>query len=796
MYRSRTTVSIGFDASPGALDPVWTNTGFTWTDVSTWVHEYSCGRGGGEMAGLTPGPATVVFDNTDGRFDPSNGSSPYAGQMLAGKPIRIREQINLLPLALSTGDDVASLTLIGAPTVTVSAAQARSASNSISVTAGAGTIGFTTPVGTAGYPVFGPGDREPLTASVWVKRTSATGRTVTVSVRFYDAAGSVVSTVSGTGVVSSASWQQVSVQTSTPLTAVFAAVRVEIAGAVVGDAHFVDDLHLVPSTSLGSLTWFPGGPIDVFRGSIDSWLPVQSFPGYASTTVAASGSWSVLGEQPFGESLWETLIARSRPDLWWRLGEMSEDEAAVDSSGHGVDGRYRRDQGGTPVTFVDGLIAQDSNGAVNFDSTWKQYIEGPSITTFTSGYFTFVMWIRSYPAASACTLFDSSRLRVTMSAAGAISAEFLGLVASSTRDVRDGQPHQIMVFCDSGGFVSVQIDNDVAVEVPGILGAERTQLRCYVGRDLAGTAAQYASITIDEVLLWQSNAPVAEWLFLAGTAGRLPAPPSSALIQQLTPRRLANFVVDLFGSPNAEGLSVYAGDEAGIQLDRITMSSPLEMLANCATMGQLIIFEGTDGTPQVTGARYRPSTSNAFLSDTVTIGQGVGEYPYIGDPVIDFGESSVINLVNVNRPDLATVTYRNQTSIDARGIRPIDVTLYSTVDRHARDLAAWLLNQYAAEGRRLTGIRPDVVRVDAAQMALLLEIGDVITVKDQTVDGRTITSTVRVVGKTVAKRRPAKGLPVLAVELQLSPIRIQPLVLDTGAYGQPGPAASIGKLGP
>jgi hypothetical protein len=50
-----------------------------WTDVSQYVRQWSSTRAGrnSELARTEPGTATVLLDNRDGRFDPSNTSSPY-----------------------------------------------------------------------------------------------------------------------------------------------------------------------------------------------------------------------------------------------------------------------------------------------------------------------------------------------------------------------------------------------------------------------------------------------------------------------------------------------------------------------------------------------------------------------------------------------------------------------------------------------------------------------------------------------------------------------------------------------
>lgn len=790
-YRARATLQIGFAAASGSIDPAWSNN--TWTDVSTYMLAYDVKRGSAEFDGITPGTGTITLDNPGALFDPSNTGSTYYGQMLDGKPVQILEQVNLLSLACSIGEDPGSLVVIGGVAIIASTTQAHSGPRSLRLTtSGAGAIGFTTPAGLAAAPTT-PG--EPITVGAWIMRTSATNRSATVSAVFYSAAGAVLSTVPSGAVNTSGAWQQMLVQTVAPANSAFVALRVDIAASVIGDVHYVDDLMVVPSTGPGASTWFPGGPISVFKGQIDSWLPVQMFPGDSTCELQVSGSFQQIASVPTDGSLWSTFVGRLRPDLWWRLGETDETTPAWDSSGNGRHGRYVRDLGGTPISFTDGLVNLDSDGAVNLDATWRQYIEGPGIA-WPSTVFTVALWIKGYPAASACTLFDSSRLSIAMTAAGQITVNYLGLVATTTStviDVRDGRAHLIFVSCTAGA-VTVTVDQDFvgSATAAGILGAERTQLRTYVGRDQTGTVSSFATITIDEVLIWFDVTIDNTWLYLCGVACSIRP---NDLIEHPTPAQLAQFLINMFGSPRPLAITDVPIQNTMV-IDVVPMSSALEMLNTAAIAGQLTIYEARDGTPTIGVQSYVAKQGSAFLGIAPTvIGLGAGEFPYAGTIPVDFGEASQINMVTVDRPNIASLTFRNQSSINARGPRPTSITLWSTVERCARDLATWLLAQYGSTVRRLGPIQPDCTRIDTLQAMLWLEINDVILVKDLTVDGRTISTLVRVTGIETARTRDENGLPVLSVTLTVSNIRVQPIVLDSTAYGVLAPAANPGKWG-
>lgn len=775
MFRSRCTIEIGFDADPGDLDPWWIDSGFTWTDVSNYGLSYDVSRGGPEMSGVGVATGFVVLDNLDGRFDPANSGGAYYPDLRVGKPIRIREQINLLSLPVSNGDTVSGLTGTGGSTLSSSSAQHKSGTASILISGG---TGFRTAGGTSGIAVF---EGEPITAIASVLRTSATGRAVKVQVRFYDAGGTFVSTVSGSNVTSSGSWQQMSVQTTAPATAAYAALYVVITGGTAGDAHYIDELALLPASGAEALVWFPGGPIDVFRGQVDRWLPAQQFPHWSTCTLSVSGALTAMAAQPVGSSLWSTLVARSDPSLWWRLGDPDVVSGAADSSGNHHRGRYRAALGSTPVTITDGLITDDPDGAVNLDATWLQFIEVAAGWEWSATTCTIALWIKAFPGAGACTLVDSSRITIEMDSSGHISADVLGITAATSAfDVRDGNPHLIWLRVGAG-TVSLTVDFRDSASASGIFTADRTNKRLYVGRDQAGTVASYASFTIDEFVIWQGVSLAPDWFYLAGLAG---AVRSGDQLGRPTPTDIAQFLIDLYGSPTATGGTASPADYVPLRISRIPLAGLLDMLSTASLLGRLCIFEARDGTPTVYPIVYIPSSSTLANLPVPTWGIDPGDFRYLDTPAVDYGEGAVINTVTVSRPAGATpLTFTDATSRSEVGVRSVDLATWSVRDADARQLAGWILTQFASDRRRVYELRPDCSLVDACQMALWHEIGDVCTVTELTVDGRAIDTVVRIVSTRIARTSGANGLATLQATLGLSTVRVQPMVLDSADYG-------------
>lgn len=85
-------VEIAFTSTPYTASP-------TWVDVTAYVREITTRRGrSDEFQDFGSGTATIVLDNRDRRFDPLNASSPYAGNLVPRKQIRVRAVTTSSPL--------------------------------------------------------------------------------------------------------------------------------------------------------------------------------------------------------------------------------------------------------------------------------------------------------------------------------------------------------------------------------------------------------------------------------------------------------------------------------------------------------------------------------------------------------------------------------------------------------------------------------------------------------------------------------------------------------------------------
>ncbi len=134
---------------------------------------------------------------------------------------------------------------------------------SLSLTAtGAGNMSATTPTGTSGFPVV-PGE---LFTAFGYALAATSARTLQTNAKFYDASGTLVSTLTASGGDDITGWAQAPALVSqhVPTTAIYAALQVVVVSAGAGEVHYFDDLSFASDvgkliarwqhTSIGS-TW-------------------------------------------------------------------------------------------------------------------------------------------------------------------------------------------------------------------------------------------------------------------------------------------------------------------------------------------------------------------------------------------------------------------------------------------------------------------------------------------------------------------------------------------------------------
>lgn len=105
------TVLVLDDPVLGLLDTATLGTGVTWSSISPWVLSFGITRASTRLAGplwnYQAGTASILLDNSDGRFDPDNLAGPYvtggASELLPMVPVRVRAVFGTAAYALYSG---------------------------------------------------------------------------------------------------------------------------------------------------------------------------------------------------------------------------------------------------------------------------------------------------------------------------------------------------------------------------------------------------------------------------------------------------------------------------------------------------------------------------------------------------------------------------------------------------------------------------------------------------------------------------------------------------------------------
>jgi hypothetical protein len=105
------TVLVLDDPVLGLLDTATLGTSVSWSSISQWVLSFTVTRPSTRLAGplwnYQQGIASIVLDNSDGRFDPDNLAGPYvisgATELLPMVPVRVRAVFAGITYALYSG---------------------------------------------------------------------------------------------------------------------------------------------------------------------------------------------------------------------------------------------------------------------------------------------------------------------------------------------------------------------------------------------------------------------------------------------------------------------------------------------------------------------------------------------------------------------------------------------------------------------------------------------------------------------------------------------------------------------
>lgn len=304
-----------------------------------------------------PGQFTAILDNRDGRFDPANTSGPYFNQLLPSAGVRLRVWVNRMLANQSLGvnsagifNDLINCTM--ATGIISSPAVRLPGTSDIQITAtGAGTMSFvarsTTDAPAGGQPATPWDDSKgyPVTEGEWYTatasyQTAVTARTCTTAIQWRNSAGTILSTITSTGVTDTAgSWHDDSIFGQAPAGSSYATVKFTVASAAGSEIHYIGaPAFWAGADTNRSYDNLSCVGVPLFTGFADGWQCDYTNPNEATCTLTASDAFMLFQVRPFRDA-YAMEVLKTNPSFYWRLNEAAGATAVSDAIGTNPPGK-------------------------------------------------------------------------------------------------------------------------------------------------------------------------------------------------------------------------------------------------------------------------------------------------------------------------------------------------------------------------------------------------------------------------------------------------------------------------
>jgi hypothetical protein len=329
---------------------------------------------------------SVTLANPDAALDPTNASGPWYGHIDPYQPYRKRAQwpptVNLLTQVQATGGDLggyATGTIPGGSSGIGVLSATDATGGSIVATASAWQGGrafqFTVPASTAsgtricytGQPAMDPA--RTYSQQLRVRSiTASTSMDVQAFISWYSAAGSLISTATGSTATlvgsASAGWTQVTVSATPPTAAAYCWLGVQTAATSPGSAVSVQvdgwqwEKAAVPSPWVAPGVWYP-----LHAGFVERWSSQWDLQGtYGVVQPTTVDAFSLLSQRDLSEVLAEEVNQYS-PRFLFKLDDPQGSASAADATGSYpaaplVVGKY----GAGSVAFGTAITAASATG--------------------------------------------------------------------------------------------------------------------------------------------------------------------------------------------------------------------------------------------------------------------------------------------------------------------------------------------------------------------------------------------------------------------------------------------------
>ncbi len=642
--------------------------------------------------------------------------------------------------------------------------------------------------------------------------TLADGVVVTVEIGFSTTAGS--GTVPLNSTLASITWTDVSqyvrdVSTKRGRSSELDDFTTGNCQVVLDNRTRIFDPEYSAGTYFGKLT--PGRPIrikatppggveaGVFFGFIDQWDQQYNFSNDAIANVTASDAFKIMNSITL-PSFWEWAIQNTSIAnypfilrIWHRL----DDATGVSSPQNyqPLETTYNWvSTGGVPATAtrVDGLIANDSNGAATFDGTkyLRAFESTTGLTPAIIGAVTAGCWIQTTSTATArMGVISSDTLEtsnfgfgvVVSGGVATITAWADNYIVNVPTVVNDGQPHLVVVkanWFDSGVWIDgvftsiytgtpyTAVDSLSEYSVGGPSTFSTTTAHNFTSA-FVGTIDEHFQFEYPSTDVALSNADVT-MLYGAGKGTYLNGQTTSARIASLL--QMAYWMTD--------GTNLTTGGSVVQPIDTQGQTL-LSALKECETAEQGRLF--IDGNGKVAFiSRNATATTAIYKNSQRTFGDSTGELPYT-QLEFTFNDQLVKNRVIIERANGLTFTANDTTSQGQYFIRTDSISsLINNSDQDVADIANYRIAVYKQPALRIESMTINP-RSDVSLYSGCIgdEIGTRITVNRRPQN----------VGSVISKQLIIEGVShkigsqTWETTYNLSPAPLPFLILDDTTYG-------------
>lgn len=755
-----------------------------WTDVSPFdTGEWSWRYGRQvELDQFQPGSGVQVLDNSDHRFDPLLTSGPYGADVVPMRRMKKEAQWNLLTYVQSSFElnSTAGWSAGSNTTIAASSTVASDGLWSMRLTSSAaGDVSAATTAGTSGFAVVAG---EPLVAMCEF-RAAVSARSCRVDVRWYDSAGSLISTSAGSTVTSSTgAWTQATVQASAPAPAATAALVAVVQSTGAGsEQHYVDKAAVFPADA-GVPAWTRGGPEPVFSGFIPSWEPeYRGGLNGGLVPLQVYDHLAVLAQVQLPESGWLYELRLDAPSSWYRLADA--DSVMLDSGSTGRHGVHVGSEG------VTSLVPSSGNGARSFDGADQRSVVPGAVISGTT--FTIEFWVRCDDLSQDVTVFEQGTvasgqyLLCSVRTDGAVEFLLHGDAATFANTDRKLPAGSVV----AGAATHIVFTRSGTTFTAYVNGASVTITDLGTGAGWSGAVAAFGSQLVLGTR-WADN-------IVAGFNGCI-IDEFAVYTSVLSNVRVAAHYNAGMGWPGSD-----AGAMIGHVLDQCGVAAGDRDIGVGASIVQPAVFAGANalgylqqlartdqGRLWVSPAgkityrsRWAPLTATASLVSQATFGDQSGELNY-SELAHASDVARIINRVVAQRVGGQAIEAKSSTSISRYFERSESVTdLLYTTDGEVVDFIGWRLDHYATAQSRIRALVLDpVTQPDLWTQVLQRSIGDRVTVRKRMADGSQILSSAYLVeGIEIARAEDGRvrcGLFVSSAETRTY------LILDDATLGQ------------